>query len=120
MLLEQHLDLRNAPVSGPPADDNSISELTGVPWRKGRYDNQGWRRSAACAELDPRMFFPVGTTGHALDEIAEAKAVCAHCPVRTACLQFALSTNQEFGVWGGKDEDERRSLRRRWRAAARA
>jgi WhiB family redox-sensing transcriptional regulator len=61
------------------------------------------------------MFFPVGASGPALDQISQAKAVCAGCPVADQCLQFAVTTNQEYGVWGGLDEDERRDVRRRWR-----
>jgi WhiB family redox-sensing transcriptional regulator len=62
----------------------------------------------------------VGRTGPAVPQIAEATAVCAGCPVRLECLQFALESNQEFGVWGGYAEDERRDLRRRWRRLGRA
>jgi WhiB family redox-sensing transcriptional regulator len=40
--------------------------------------------------------------------------------VRSECLEFAITTNQEFGVWGGTSEDERRVLRRQWRARVRA
>ena len=39
--------------------------------------------------------------------------------MRLVCLQFALTTNQEDGVWGGYSEDERRELRRRWRRLGR-
>ena len=80
------------------------------------WDREGWRDLAACRYTDPALFFPVGSTGTAIDRIAAAKAVCASCPVRDACLQFALETKQEDGVWGGTDEDERRRLRRAWRA----
>lgn len=78
-----------------------------------------WRQNAACATEDPELFFPVGNTGPALLQIEEAKAVCRRCPAMDTCLQWALETRQDAGVWGGADEDERRSiLRRRARAAA--
>ncbi len=80
------------------------------------WDKESWRDLAACRHVDADLFFPVGTTGTAVDSIAAAKAVCASCPVRDACLQFALETKQEDGVWGGTDEDERRRLRRTGRA----
>jgi len=80
------------------------------------WDKQGWRQQAACRHTDATVFFPVGTTGPAVDQIESAKAVCRSCPVSDSCLQFAFETNQEAGVWGGKDEDERRRLRRVWRA----
>ncbi|HEX2274173.1 MAG TPA: WhiB family transcriptional regulator [Acidimicrobiales bacterium] len=74
-----------------------------------------WRAQAACRDADVNIFFP--TT----DEEAEpARAICATCPVRMECLEFALSTRQEDGVWGGLTEIERRRLRRRRQAAARA
>ena len=79
----------------------------------------GWRRSAACRGCDVELFFPVGTTGPAIDQIASAKAVCGGCPVRADCLDFALVTNQEAGVWGGATEEERRRLRRSWLAQRR-
>lgn len=71
-----------------------------------------WRSQAACTAEDPELFFPIGTTGPAVDQIATAKEVCARCDVRESCLEFALDTKQDAGVWGGLTEDERRSLRR--------
>jgi WhiB family redox-sensing transcriptional regulator len=71
-----------------------------------------WRELAACRDTDPDLFFPVGTTGLAVDQIAAAKAVCDLCPAKEPCLEFALSTNQDSGVWGGTSEEERRRVRR--------
>jgi len=78
-----------------------------------------WRQMSACRDSEPSLFFPVGTTGPALDDIAAAKAICAQCSVREECLQYALESNQEAGVWGGYAEDERRRLRKRWLAERR-
>jgi len=66
------------------------------------------------------LFFPVGTTGQALLQIAKAKSVCGECPVKVDCLDFALITNQDTGIWGGLSEDERRQMRREAAARARA
>ncbi|MEU6406634.1 WhiB family transcriptional regulator [Streptomyces sp. NPDC046985] len=77
-----------------------------------------WREYAACREEDPDLFFPIGSTGPALVQAEQAKTVCAGCSVREQCLEWALSTDQTVGVWGGTSETERRALRRR-RAAAR-
>ena len=71
-----------------------------------------WRELAACRTADPDLFFPIGKTGPAVAEIQRAKAICASCPVRERCLTFALDTRQDFGIWGGFDDDERRLLRR--------
>lgn len=78
-----------------------------------------WRHRAVCRDEDPELFFPVGNSGPALAQIAEAKAVCARCPVVNECLEWAIATGQDAGVWGGMSEDERRSLKRR-RARQRA
>jgi WhiB family redox-sensing transcriptional regulator len=78
--------------------------------------DEDWRTRAACADVDSELFFPIGVTGPAIPQIAAAKAVCAACEVRAACLEFAIVTNQEYGVWGGTSEEERRALRRAWRA----
>ncbi|NUV52920.1 WhiB family transcriptional regulator [Streptomyces coelicolor] len=72
-----------------------------------------WRRSAACRTEDPELFFPIGTSGPALLQTEQAKAVCRGCPVREQCLEWALETGQSIGVWGGTSETERRALKRR-------
>ena len=64
-----------------------------------------WRAKAACRDKDPELFFPVGNTGAAYQQIEEAKAVCRTCKVIDACLKCALDTNQDYGVWGGLSED---------------
>ncbi|MGH9306883.1 MAG: WhiB family transcriptional regulator [Acidimicrobiales bacterium] len=74
---------------------------------------------AACRDTDPDLFFPVGSTGLALEQIAEAKYVCNACDAQAPCLEFALATNQESGVWGGTSEEERRKLRKSWLARQR-
>jgi WhiB family redox-sensing transcriptional regulator len=79
-----------------------------------------WIQRASCLEEDPDLFFPVGTTGPAVDQTARAKAVCEGCPVRSECLAWALDTAQDAGVWGGLDEEERREIRRARRRAAAA
>jgi len=72
-----------------------------------------WMEQAACRDEDPELFFPISAKGAGLAQVAEAKEVCRGCPVREACLRYALDTGQEGGVWGGLTEEERRALRRR-------
>lgn len=67
-----------------------------------------WEERAVCANFDPEIFF--GTT--ARDE-RRAKGICGTCSVRRECLAAALQDGIDFGVWGGLNERERRSLRRR-------
>ena len=83
------------------------------------WDNDDWRDQSACRDTDPDLFFPVGTTGPAIEQIEAAKAVCRQCEVQGACLEFALATNQESGVWGGTSEEERRKLRKAYLARGR-
>jgi len=83
------------------------------------WDSDNWRDVAACRDTDPDLFFPVGTTGPALEQIAAAQAVCRQCPALEPCLEFALATNQESGVWGATSEEERRKLRKSWLARQR-
>ena len=54
-----------------------------------------------------------------MDQIEAAKRVCRSCDAQEPCLDFALATNQESGVWGGTSEEERRKLRKAWLAARR-
>jgi WhiB family redox-sensing transcriptional regulator len=72
-----------------------------------------WRHRALCRDEDPELFFPIGTAGPAVVQIDQAKAVCQRCPVVQSCLDWALSSGQDSGVWGGLSEDERRALKRR-------
>jgi WhiB family redox-sensing transcriptional regulator len=73
-------------------------------------DGEGWRASGACVNSDPEIFFPLPRGGRA--QLARARALCARCRVREPCLAFALRTRQEYGIWGGLTEDERRAHRR--------
>ena len=90
-----------------------------VVWSTPETPTGDWRAVAACREADPDLFFPVGTTGAALRQIETAKAVCRSCPSLDACLEFALTTGQDAGVWGATSEEERRAIRRARRRAAR-
>jgi WhiB family transcriptional regulator, redox-sensing transcriptional regulator len=107
----------------------SIHTVRPIAWRQPivaltqsrtfEFNTEDWREKASCRSVDPDLFFPVGTTGLALDQIEQAKAVCRACPSVDPCLEFALSTNQESGVWGATSEEERRKLRRQWVARQR-
>jgi WhiB family transcriptional regulator, redox-sensing transcriptional regulator len=85
-----------------------VMALSDILWEP----DGSWRDQAACAGSDTDLFFPIGEDD---DVAASAKAVCAICPVKDECLQYALATNQTDGVWGGLTGAERRRLRRRLR-----
>lgn len=72
-----------------------------------------WRDRAACRGLDPEIFYPVSD-----EDADEAKSICAVCPVREACLEYALANRERDGVWGGATERERRRLIRQRRKSA--
>jgi WhiB family redox-sensing transcriptional regulator len=78
-------------------------------WRDTSAVSQSWMSRGACQREDPELFFPVTTGGTAIRQVTAAKAVCADCPVRAACLSFAVHTRQ-YGIWGGTTADERHVL----------
>ena len=75
--------------------------------------NQTWRQHAACKGVEPDIFYPATD-----DEAEVAKAVCAICPVRQPCLEYALASRERDGVWGGATEKERRRILRQRRKSA--
>ncbi|MGP6174291.1 WhiB family transcriptional regulator [Corynebacterium sp. A21] len=70
------------------------------------YERDEWILQAACRHGDPDQLFVQGA------EQRRAAAACRHCPVRTQCLVTALDNREEFGVWGGLTERQRRALLR--------
>lgn len=69
--------------------------------------DQDWRDSALCAQVDWELFFPEKG-----GSVRPAQAVCGACEVRAECLEWAMETQQEWGVWGGLSADARKRLRR--------
>lgn len=80
---------------------------------KNASQDDSWRDHGPCLQEDPDLFFPVGTGPDAKKQTREAKAVCGTCPVTAQCLQWALDTQQDTGVWGGLSEKERRRFHHR-------
>jgi WhiB family redox-sensing transcriptional regulator len=72
----------------------------------------GWGELAACKDEDSELFFPVSDVGPGARQTAQAKAVCARCPVKADCLGYALDNGLDYGVFGGTTADERRRLAR--------
>ena len=75
-------------------------------------DDCTWMLEARCRGTDPEEFFPTGGSG-----VEAAKRVCAECPVRSECLEYALLNRIEPGVWGGASSRERRRILRKRRKA---
>ncbi|MEV8593918.1 WhiB family transcriptional regulator [Streptomyces sp. NPDC052013] len=66
-----------------------------------------WQEEALCAQTGGDFFFPEPGSS-----VREAKRICGLCPIRATCLEYALSHDMRFGVWGGLSEKERLELRR--------
>jgi WhiB family transcriptional regulator, redox-sensing transcriptional regulator len=81
-----------------------------------------WQDRATCAGMDAQLFFgPDGEKGQDREiREAKAKAVCALCPVRAQCLDYALGNSIKCGIWGGLNKEERAQERRRRDADPRA
>ena len=87
-------------------------QQVGEAWTTWLVTRGQWRSVAACRSADPDLFFPISASGPALEQVVEAKAICAGCRVRRECLAFALRTEQVHGIWGGTTEHERTAVRR--------
>ena len=71
-----------------------------------------WRESAACLRYPAILFFGMDDNEGAAERHAreeEAKEICTHCIVRAECLDYALSTRETYGIWGGLTEIERKA-----------
>ena len=81
------------------------------PWRPEgsppRPDPRQWGWEAACVG-EPGDWFTSGSV-----DVSWEKAVCWTCPVRRACLAYALDAGESFGIWGGLTAKERAVLVRR-------
>ncbi|MFD8809187.1 WhiB family transcriptional regulator [Streptomyces sp. NPDC059597] len=66
-----------------------------------------WQNQALCAQTGAEFFFPEPGSS-----VREAKRICGMCAIRSACLEYALTHDERFGVWGGLSEKERMALRR--------
>lgn len=69
-----------------------------------------WMRLGNCRRETPATFFPSDGTG-----VDIARDICATCPVKKPCLDYALQHHIDHGVWGGCSERERRRIRKRRR-----
>jgi WhiB family transcriptional regulator, redox-sensing transcriptional regulator len=72
-----------------------------------------WMARGKCRELPPDTFFPSDGAG-----VEVARKICADCPVKSPCLEYAMENHIDHGVWGGTSERERRRIARRRRLAA--
>lgn len=86
-------------------------------------DKMDWQEDAACRKYENVVFFGPDQGESELEKQAremQAKSICHTCPVKESCLEFAMETNQKYGIWGGMTDKERASLKRRRARARRA
>lgn len=84
----------------------SLPQLWGAPGTE-------WQQDGLCRDTDASVFFPPPHFEHKPEREAreaKAKGICAHCPVRAECLDWALATREPHGVWGGYSESERKQI----------
>jgi WhiB family transcriptional regulator, redox-sensing transcriptional regulator len=88
-----------------------VSRLRFTTNRLSTERGDDWRKSSVCRDVDPELFWPVGTTGPALAQAERAKAVCRRCPdwVQTECLNFAIEQGIDDGIFAAMDAAERRA-----------
>jgi WhiB family redox-sensing transcriptional regulator len=71
-------------------------------------DDRAWMEHGACIDKNPDLWFPERG-----DRGKEAIAICATCPVRVDCLEYAITHHESFGIWGGRNVSQRTRTRRR-------
>ena len=82
-------------------------------WDSLQLDGLAWQDLANCRGADPDLFFPERGAS-----TRQAKGICRECVVREDCLEFAITSSEKFGIWGGMSERERRKIRRERQIAA--
>jgi WhiB family redox-sensing transcriptional regulator len=71
-----------------------------------------WTHDGLCSQADPNAWFPEEFKGRGRwHQEQVAKSICIDCPVRTQCLEWALTNHEAHGIWGGMTAQERRHLR---------
>jgi WhiB family transcriptional regulator, redox-sensing transcriptional regulator len=96
-----------------PGNSNLVSTVGGAVEGPQTSDEYAWMLHARCRGANPAEFFPSDGLG-----VEIAQRICAGCPVRVECLEYALVHRIEHGVWGGASERERRRILRRRRDLA--
>ncbi len=88
--------------------------------RSYKANESSWQDLAACTGIGPEQFFALGKSERPVFMREQAKAVCRQCPVEGQCLEYSLENREVYGIWGGKDEDERRAILKQRREPSKA
>ena len=115
------LEHRYSTGAGCGARDKAFGLLR--DWAAGDWTSRDWGAEGVaavwvawrkCVDMDPNVFFPHDGAG-----VIAAQKVCADCPVKVPCRDYALANNIPHGVWGGTSERQRRRILRDRRRARR-
>lgn len=68
------------------------------------HEDEAWRYAASCAFVSPDIFFRETDK----ESLALARSYCANCPVQSDCLEYAIKTETQDGIWGGLTYKERK------------
>lgn len=97
---EETVIFHRPPGKAPQARHNSLAEYDAV-------FTEPWRKEALCIDQPAALFFPESSQSN-----LQGKRICEMCPVRLECLEYAVATFQEFGIWGGTVGKERGQIRK--------
>jgi WhiB family transcriptional regulator, redox-sensing transcriptional regulator len=92
-------DTHNKPIRREMQGEKVLTALRELVTQEG-----AWQQDARCAETDPEAFFP-----DLYSQSKFARQVCAECPVRRECYDYAIEIKADYGVWGGVDFTVRRN-----------
>lgn len=98
------------PLSVSPAASTAADAAGILPRPSDDESITSWMALGSCRTYPPAMFFPSDGVG-----VDRARKICAECPVKSTCLEYALEQRIEHGVWGGCSERERRRILKRRR-----
>jgi WhiB family redox-sensing transcriptional regulator len=87
---------------------SGTQQQTGHPIIRNLPPQDDWIRNAACRGMNPELWFNEARGG----SYREGRLICAGCPVRRECLEWAVDTRTDHGLFGGLNPLERRHLRR--------
>ncbi len=102
------MPVHRLPPVPSPARQPLVLDLT-----EDGVDRSAWHWRAACQGIDSSIFFPPDRAERDEERVGRegiAKSICAECSVRPECLDHALNVPEQFGIWGGLNEAERRAL----------
>lgn len=72
-----------------------------------QFETDAWKLNGACVDQNPEWWFVTPGDLRVLDAIR----ICKTCPIRERCLEYALTTDSAWGIWGGTTEKQRKQIK---------